>query len=57
MSSQVLKAGQHSWDIAKLLELGVDEEWLRSVNPTPKQARDLLKGLLYVMEWSKSAKQ
>jgi hypothetical protein len=54
MSNQTLEAKQYSWDIAKLLELGVDEAWLSSVNPTPQQARELVKGLLYVREWAKS---
>ena len=38
------------WDIAKLLELGVSEEWLKTTNPSPQQIRDLLKGLLYLRE-------
>jgi hypothetical protein len=54
MSKQALEANQYSWDIAKLLELGVNEAWLSSVNPTPKQARELVRGLLYVREWAKS---
>jgi hypothetical protein len=41
------------WDIAKLLELGVSEEWLRTANPTPQQIKDLLKGLLYLRERGK----
>jgi len=41
------------WDIAKLLEFGVNEEWLRTTNPTPQQIRDLLKGLLYLRERTK----
>jgi hypothetical protein len=57
MSNQALHPKLYSWDIAKLVELGVDEEWLRSVNPTPQQARDLVKGLLYALEWAKSAPQ
>jgi hypothetical protein len=38
------------WDIAKLLELGVDEKYLLESNITPEQARDLVKGLLYLKE-------
>ena len=41
------------WEIAKLLELGVSEEWLKTANPTPQQIKDLLKGFLYLREWSK----
>lgn len=41
------------WDIAKLLELGVNEEWLKTTNPTPQQMKDLLKGLLYLRERAK----
>lgn len=52
--SQALEAKLASWDIAKLVELGVDEQWLRSVNPTPQQAKDLVKGLLYALERAKS---
>jgi hypothetical protein len=36
--------------LAKLLELGVDEEWLAESNITLEQARELLKGLLYLKE-------
>ena len=41
---------QMHWDIAKLLELGVDEKFLMESDVTPEQARDLVKGLLYVKE-------
>jgi hypothetical protein len=41
------------WEIAKLLELGVNEEWLKDQDPTPEQIKDLLKGLLYIREWYK----
>lgn len=41
---------QMHWDIAKLLELGVNAEWLMQSNVTPNQARDLVKGLLYLKE-------
>ena len=38
------------WDIAKLLALGVEEDFLKTANLTPEQARDLVKGLLYLKE-------
>jgi hypothetical protein len=38
------------WDIMKLLSLGVDERFLQTSGITPDQARDLLKGLLYLRE-------
>jgi hypothetical protein len=38
------------WDIMKLLSLGVDGEFLSNSNITPTQARELLKGLLYLRE-------
>jgi hypothetical protein len=38
------------WDIAKLLELGVDEKFITESNITADQARDLVKGLLYLKE-------
>jgi len=41
---------QMHWDIAKLLELGVDEKYLLETNITPEQVRDLVKGLLYLKE-------
>jgi hypothetical protein len=41
---------QMHWDIAKLLELGVDEKFLLDSDITPDQARDLVKGLLYLKE-------
>ena len=41
---------QMHWDIAKLLELGVDEKFLVESDITPEQARDLVKGLLYLKE-------
>ena len=41
---------QMHWDIAKLLELGVDEKFLGESDITPEQARDLVKGLLYLKE-------
>ena len=37
-------------DLAKLLELGVSEEWLMRINIKPEQARSLLKSLLYLRE-------
>lgn len=36
--------------MAKLLELGVDEEWLSRSNLSPDEARELLKGILYLKE-------
>ena len=41
---------QMHWDIAKLLEMGVDEKFILESNITPEQARDLVKGLLYLKE-------
>jgi len=41
---------QMHWDIAKLLELGVDEKFLFESTITPEQARDLVKGILYLKE-------
>jgi hypothetical protein len=41
---------QMHWDIAKLLELGVDESFIMESKITPDQARDLVKGLLYLRE-------
>ncbi len=41
---------QMHWDIEKLLELGVDEEFLKECRITSEQARDLVKGLLYLRE-------
>lgn len=38
------------WDVMKLLELGVDEKFLHDSSITPEQARDLVKGLLYLRE-------
>ena len=37
-------------DIAKLLELGVDEKFLFESTISPEQARDLVKGLLFLKE-------
>jgi hypothetical protein len=39
---------QLHWDITKLLEMGLNEEWVRQL--TPAQATDLVKGLLYLRE-------
>jgi hypothetical protein len=41
---------QMHWDITKLLSLGVDEKFLKETKITPAQARDLVKGLLYLRE-------
>lgn len=41
---------QMHWDIKKLLELGVSEKFLKECRVTPEQARDLVKGLLYLRE-------
>lgn len=38
------------WDLVKLLELGVDEKFLNESGISPDQARDLVKGLLYLKE-------
>jgi hypothetical protein len=39
---------QLHWDITKLLEMGINEEWAGQL--TPAEARDLVKGLLYLRE-------
>jgi hypothetical protein len=39
--------GMH-WDVSKLLELGVSEEFVSMLSPSA--ARDLVKGLLYLKE-------
>jgi hypothetical protein len=49
-AAQLCTFTQMHWHIAKLLELGVDEEWLASENISLEQARDLIKGLLYLRE-------
>jgi hypothetical protein len=41
---------QMHWDIMKLLSLGVDKEFLSKSSMTPTEARELLKGLLYLRE-------
>ena len=41
--------GMH-WDVMKLLSLGVDEHFLGNSGISPDQARELLKGLLYLRE-------
>ena len=41
---------QMHWDIEKLLSMGVDEKFLQQSDITPAQARDLVKGLLYLQE-------
>ncbi|MGI0039421.1 MAG: hypothetical protein ACREAO_06365 [Nitrososphaera sp.] len=41
---------QMHWDISKLLSFGVDEKFLKESDITPDQARDLLKGILYLRE-------
>ena len=38
------------WDVAKLLSLGVDENFLKTASLKPEQTRDLVKGLLYLRE-------
>lgn len=38
------------WDVMKLLELGVEEKFLQESHMSPEQARDLVKGLLYLRE-------
>jgi hypothetical protein len=37
-----------SWEISKLLELGVDPKFVASLNPA--QVRDFAKGLMYLCE-------
>ncbi|WP_415283785.1 hypothetical protein [Candidatus Nitrososphaera sp. FF02] len=41
---------QMHWDIEKLLSLGMDAKFLEQAQVTPEQARDLVKGLLYLRE-------
>lgn len=43
-----VEISQLHWDITKLLEMGVDAEWAGRL--TPAQARDMVKGLLYLRE-------
>ncbi|WP_337861931.1 hypothetical protein [Nitrososphaera sp.] len=50
MQQQGYKAVQMHWDIMKLLSFGVDEKFLTESKITPEQARDLVKGLLYLRE-------
>jgi hypothetical protein len=45
--SQIL---QMHWDISKLLSLGVEEDFLKESNLSASEARDLVKGLLYLRE-------
>ena len=49
-AKQLCTLTQMHWHFAKLLELGVDESWLKSESISLEQARDLIKGLLYLME-------
>lgn len=37
-------------DIAKLRSLGVDEDFLQTANLTPEVARDLVRGMLNLLE-------
>jgi hypothetical protein len=48
VEQELEKLKQMHSDIAKLLELGVDEKFLQETNITAEQARDLVKGLLYL---------
>ena len=41
---------QMHWDISKLLSFGVDEGFLKERDIIPDQARDLVKGILYLRE-------
>lgn len=41
-----------NWDRAKLAELGVNADFIRKLND--RQARDLVRGLLYLFEKHKS---
>jgi hypothetical protein len=50
LPSKAAETVQLSRIIARLLELGVSEKWLEELNPTEQQARDLLKGILYLKE-------
>jgi hypothetical protein len=50
MASRTVRLEQQDRIFAKLIELGVDERWLMETNPTPKEARGLLKGILYLKE-------
>lgn len=45
-----LQIVQMHWDIMKLLSNDVDEEFSQESNITPAQARDLVKGRLYLRE-------
>ena len=49
-ATQLCTLTEIHWHIAKLLELGVDERWLASENISLEQARDLVKGMLYLRE-------
>jgi len=41
---------QMHWDISKLLSFGVDEGFLKERGIISDQARDLVKGILYLRE-------
>lgn len=43
------------WEIARLLEMGVEQEFVEKLNV--EETRDLLKGLLYLREKWKEAQQ
>ena len=50
MISKAQELQSMHWDLVKLLELGVNAEWLAKINIASNQARELVKGLLYLKE-------
>jgi hypothetical protein len=46
MNLNTAQIAQIHWDISKLLEMGVNPEFIQTINPD--EIRDLLKGLLYL---------
>lgn len=52
LATTTFRSSKTSWDIEKLLELGVQPEFVSML--TPSDARDLVKGLLYLSERSLS---
>jgi hypothetical protein len=39
------------WGLAKLMEFGMTEKFIRDHNPNPDEVRELLKGIYYLEAW------
>lgn len=52
-TASTLRLKEFHWGLARLMEFGITEEFIREHNPSPDEVRELLKGFYYLEAWYK----